>query len=70
MGLVKCKTDSVQGLVEKYLSEYPYGWQDENGIDLSLILANLRLTPDQRVRQAQQVARQLARMLDVHVAGL
>ena len=57
-----------QEQLEKYLSENPYGYQDENGIDLTLILANLRMTPDERVRQAQQAAQQLARMLDVRVS--
>jgi hypothetical protein len=54
--------------IEKYLTEHPYGYQDENGIDLTLILANLRLTPDERVRQAQHAAQQLARMLDVRAS--
>jgi hypothetical protein len=59
--------DKTQKTLEKYLNDHPYGYQDENGIDLSLIAANLRLTPDERVRQAQQAAQQLARMLDVRV---
>ena len=29
----------AQQEIEKYLHEYPYGYQDENGIDLSLIIA-------------------------------
>jgi hypothetical protein len=32
-----------------------YGEQDENGIDLSLLRANLRLTPAQRLERLQQV---------------
>ena len=54
-----------QAQVEQYLNEHPHGYQDENGVDLTLILASLRMTPDERVRQAQQAAQQLARMLDV-----
>ena len=56
-----------QDQIEEYLSENPYGYQDENGIDLTLILANLRMTPDERVRQAEKAAQQLARMLDVRI---
>lgn len=65
MELVKPDSTMSQAQVEKYLNEHPYGYQDENGVDLTLILANLRITPDERVRQAQQAAQQLARMLDV-----
>jgi len=53
--------------IEQYAAEHPYGWQDENGIDLTLIWMNLKLTPDQRVRRAQAAARQLARMLHARV---
>jgi hypothetical protein len=31
-----------------------YGEQDENGIDISLLRANLRLTPSQRLEKLQQ----------------
>ena len=67
-GAVSSKSDNSREHVEQYLSEHPYGFQDENGIDLSLILANLRMTPDERIRQAQQAAQQLARMLDVRIS--
>ena len=59
--------DNARKQIEKVLTEYPYGYQDENGIDLSLIVDTLRLTPDERVRQAQKAAQQLTRMLDVRV---
>ena len=59
--------DKGQKAIEKYLNEHPYGYQDENGIDLSLIVANLQMTPDERVRQAQHAAQQLARMLDARI---
>ena len=59
--------DNAQGRIETYLREHPYGYQDENGIDLSLIAANLRMTPDERIRQAEKAAQQLARMIDVRV---
>ena len=41
-----------------------YGEQDENGVDLSLIRANLRLTPTQRVRQAERAARDTQRLME------
>jgi hypothetical protein len=62
---VKSDSSISQDQLEKYLAEHPYGYQDASGVDLTLILANLRMTPDERVRQAQQAAQQLARMLDV-----
>lgn len=39
-----------------------FGWQDRNGVDVTLIRAALRLTPDQRVRQGQFGAQQLHKM--------
>lgn len=39
--------------MEAYLRAHPYGEQDENGIDLSLLRENLRLTPLQRYRKHQ-----------------
>jgi len=65
---MKLDSGMSQDQIEKYLSEHPYGYQDENGIDLTLILANLRMTPDERVRQAQQAAQQMARMLGGRVS--
>lgn len=34
-----------------------YGEQDENGVDLSLIRANLRLTPEERLLQGDHARR-------------
>ena len=39
-----------------------YGEQDENGIDLSLIRANLRLTPAERLQRAEQTAKSFAEL--------
>ena len=64
---MRTDADKAQETIEKYLNEYPYGYQAENGIDLSLIVANLQMTPDERVRQAQHAAQQLARMLDARI---
>ena len=41
-----------------------YGEQDENGIDLSLIRENLRLTPLERIRKADAARRQALRLLE------
>ena len=39
-----------------------YGEQDANGIDLSLIRENLKLTPLQRIRKADKARRQALRL--------
>jgi hypothetical protein len=36
--------------------------QDENGVDLSLIIENLRLTPSQRLLKADQARRSALRL--------
>ena len=36
-----------------------YGEQDENGVDLSLIRRNLRLTPAERLRRAEKQSKGL-----------
>jgi hypothetical protein len=42
----------------------PYGEQDENGTDLSLIRANLRLTPAQRLAQGDRARRQALELME------
>lgn len=66
-GIVAMDWHNAANDVQQYLREHPYGFQDENGIDLSLIWANLQLTPGERVRQAQQLIQQLARMMDARI---
>lgn len=39
-----------------------YGEQDENGIDMSIIYANLARTPTQRIRRANRAQRGLIRL--------
>ncbi len=41
---------------------YYYGEQDENGIDLSLIRENLKLTPLERIRLADKAATELIQL--------
>ena len=43
-----------------------FGEQDENGVDISHLRANLRLTPTQRLERHQQA---LARVKEVRRAG-
>ena len=40
----------------------PYGEQDGNGVDISLIRANLRLSPTERLRRADRQARALLKL--------
>ena len=46
-------TDEQRARMEEWLKAHPYGDQDENGIDLSLIRNNLKLTPTERYRRHQ-----------------
>jgi len=39
-----------------------YGEQDENGVDLVLIKANLRLTPDERLRRGDRATSDALRL--------
>ncbi len=41
-----------------------YGEQDENGIDLSLIRENLKLTPVERIRRADTAEQEALRLLE------
>jgi len=41
-----------------------YGEQDENGVDLSLIRENLKLTPLERIRRGDLARRQTLRLLE------
>ena len=47
-----------------YISPDPlnYGEQDENGVDLSLIRENLRLTPTERLRRGYRARRDALRL--------
>ncbi len=40
-----------------HVRTHPFGDQDENGIDLSLLRANLKLTPTQRVEKMREALR-------------
>jgi hypothetical protein len=47
-------TDEQRTRLEEWLRTHPYGDQDENGIDLSLIRKNRKLTPAERLAQLQR----------------
>jgi len=51
MDAVSSNQDQPEWL--KYCGPNWYGEQDENGIDLSLIRENLKLTPLERIRKAE-----------------
>ena len=51
---------------QAYLHAHRFGEQDENGIDLSLLRANLKLTPTERV---EKMRRALALQMEVRCAG-
>ena len=53
--------------MDDWLAAHPYGEQDANGIDLSLLRANLKLTPTERYRNHQ---RALKRTQEVRYAGI
>jgi len=48
----------------KYFGADYYGEQDENGVDLSLIRENLKLTPLERIRKGDLARRQALKMLE------
>jgi hypothetical protein len=49
-------------LPEHVLRREWYGEQDENGVDISLLRANLRLTPTERLRQGDQATTDALRL--------
>jgi hypothetical protein len=46
-----------EAFLKKLADPHYYGDQDENGIDLSLIRENLKLTPLQRLRKMDHASR-------------
>ena len=50
--------------LEKMRSPTWYGEQDENGVDLSLIRANLKLTPTERLLQGDRCRRSALRLME------
>lgn len=52
---------SAQEQVLAWLKAHPYGDQDENGVDLSLLRENLKLTPRERLSKLQHTLRTIPR---------
>ena len=48
---------SPEDLAKYYQSISGYGEQDENGIDISLLRANLKLTPTERIEKMRRAAK-------------
>ena len=44
-----------QEQVLAWIAVHPYGDQDENGVDLSLLRENLKLTPRERLAKLQRI---------------
>jgi len=51
-----------EAYLKKLADPLYYGEQDENGVDLSLIRENLKLTPQERLRKASRISRALREM--------
>jgi hypothetical protein len=60
--LLKSYMEQTRNNLLPPISRGDYGEQDENGVDLSLIRSNLRLTPTERLRRADREARGLLRL--------
>jgi hypothetical protein len=43
--------------LQAWLQKHPYGEQDENGVDISLLRENLKLTPAERLSKLQNLVR-------------
>lgn len=44
-----------------WLAAHPYGEQDENGVDISLLRENLKLSPKERLAKLQHVLKTIPR---------
>ncbi len=53
-------TDEQWAAFQKYT--HGFGDQDENGVDISLLRANLKLTPTERLEKMRRFALSLQRM--------
>jgi hypothetical protein len=58
---------SLPQLPSKFYSPDPlwYGDQDANGVDLSLIRANLKLSPSERLLQGDRACQSALRLLEI-----
>lgn len=55
-------TDEERAAMMAWIAAHPYGDQDENGVDLSTLRYNLRLTPTERRIRLQQAAHSISKI--------
>ncbi|HEY4330455.1 MAG TPA: hypothetical protein VGN88_12020, partial [Phycisphaerae bacterium] len=55
-------TPEQEAYLKKLADPHYYGEQDKNGVDLSLIRENLKLTPLERVRRGSRISKSLREM--------
>jgi hypothetical protein len=58
--------DEAEQWIKQHCGPTNYGEQDENGVDLSLIRANLALSPVQRLREGDRRRRSSLSMQEYH----
>ncbi|HVX83470.1 MAG TPA: hypothetical protein VH253_01510 [Phycisphaerae bacterium] len=58
-------TPEQLAVLEKYCGPHHYGEQDENGVDLSLIRHNLRLSTEERLARASRARRDALRLREI-----
>ncbi len=54
----------ANGWIKENCGPRSFGEQDENGVDLSLIRENFRLSYEERIRKADAARRQAQEMID------
>jgi hypothetical protein len=56
--------ERLEAWIKANCGPHQYGEQDENGVDLSLIRANLNLTPEERLLQGDRARRGALELLE------
>jgi len=49
--------------LREYRKKYPFGEQDQNGVDLSQLKANLRMTPSERLLKHDRFAESMLELM-------
>lgn len=63
--IIEEMSDAIPPTLPEYMrSPTWYGEQDENGVDLSLIRENLKLTPEERLRNGDAHAASTRRLME------
>jgi hypothetical protein len=57
--------ERMEAWIRANCGRHQYGEQDENGVDLSIIRENLRLTPQQRLRRGDGATTDLLRLREI-----